>query len=54
MDKLLDLLGQLFEHVLEYNTHIRMSSGAINITLTPEKKKYLEEPYGAGNAIGHN
>ncbi|KAN0090861.1 NADP-dependent oxidoreductase domain containing protein [Tylopilus felleus] len=27
---------------------------AINITLTPEEKKYLEEPYRPKNVIGHN
>jgi len=28
--------------------------GAVNVTLTPEEKKYLEEPYRAKNVIGHN
>ncbi|KAF8556150.1 aryl-alcohol dehydrogenase [Imleria badia] len=37
-----------------HGTDTRMSLGAINITLTSEEKKYLEEPDRAKNVVGHN
>lgn len=55
LDNLLDLLGQIFERTCaRHDTDICMSLDAINITLTPEEKKYLEEPYRPKNVIGHN
>lgn len=38
---------------MDKDTYINGFAGAVNITLTPEELKYLEEPYLARSVMGH-
>lgn len=38
---------------MDQDTYINGFAGAVNITLTPEELKYLEEPYLARSVMGH-
>lgn len=38
---------------MDQDTYINGPAGAVNITLTPEELKYLEELYLARSVMGH-
>lgn len=53
LDNLRDLLGMCHSLSCDHATHVVCIPGAVNMTLTEDEVKYLEEPYQAKDVVGH-